>query len=269
MLLRTLDTTLAHKATSLSPELSGTDKRVAGAIIDSFNRKTGQCDPSLNRIARVLQISRRTVIRAVEKLERLRLIRKIRHGGHLHRNSYEPNWARYREIEAAWSLRFHAKHEHSGTTNVSPSEGQTCHVASDEAGTQTLPTNQSKETFPSGSFSDSVGGLNKTIDRKGPSRKESSQTILARRELTTSGRSIDVARAAAERRWSADLNDRYAATPPVYAEVIAAIDVAMQDAATAAEMRRRGAGLAYIDEQLQARGVKASPTGIAAGMSRI
>jgi len=59
------DTLIAHKAINLSEELSGTEKRVAATIIDHFNRKTGQCDPALGSIAKLLGVSRRTVIRAI------------------------------------------------------------------------------------------------------------------------------------------------------------------------------------------------------------
>jgi hypothetical protein len=52
---------IAHKVLSLDAELSGTEKRVAAVLIDSFNRKTGQCDPGLNRIASLLSLDRRTV----------------------------------------------------------------------------------------------------------------------------------------------------------------------------------------------------------------
>ena len=41
------DSLLAHKAINLSDDLSGSEKRVAAAIIDHYNRKTGQCDPGL------------------------------------------------------------------------------------------------------------------------------------------------------------------------------------------------------------------------------
>jgi DNA-binding MurR/RpiR family transcriptional regulator len=59
------DTFVAHKAISLAEDLTGTEKRVAATIIDHFNRKTGRCDPALGSIARLLGVSRRTVIRAV------------------------------------------------------------------------------------------------------------------------------------------------------------------------------------------------------------
>ena len=38
------NTFIAFKAISLADDLSGTEKRVAAAIIDHFNRKTAQCD---------------------------------------------------------------------------------------------------------------------------------------------------------------------------------------------------------------------------------
>jgi|SRR6267142_1857860 hypothetical protein len=52
---------LAHKAINLYDDLSGLEKRVAAANIDHYNRKTGQCDPSLGTIARLIDVSRRTV----------------------------------------------------------------------------------------------------------------------------------------------------------------------------------------------------------------
>ena len=67
MLPRPLDTTIAHKAINLMPGLSGTDKQIAGAIIDHFNRKTAQCDPGLERIAWLVGVSRRQVISSVSR----------------------------------------------------------------------------------------------------------------------------------------------------------------------------------------------------------
>jgi hypothetical protein len=143
--MRPLDTLIAHKMVNLTAELSGTDKRVAGAIIDHFNRETGQCDPSLNRIATLLGVCRRTVIRSMHHLETSGLFRKRRHGGNLHRNSYEPVWARFRELDAAWTIRFRAKSARSPATKLSPSSCQRCHVGGDEAVTQTLPITRLKK----------------------------------------------------------------------------------------------------------------------------
>lgn len=40
------DILFAYKALNFVPGLSANARRVAGATIDHFNRKSGQCDPS-------------------------------------------------------------------------------------------------------------------------------------------------------------------------------------------------------------------------------
>jgi DNA-binding MarR family transcriptional regulator len=101
MLPQRLDMLIAFKAISLTPDLSVTERRVASAIIDHFNKRTTQCDPSIDTLAALLGIDRRTVIRSVNRLVSLKYFRRIRHGGNFHRNFYEPNWKRFREVEAA------------------------------------------------------------------------------------------------------------------------------------------------------------------------
>lgn len=250
MLLQPLDTTLAFKAIALTPNLSGTEKQVAGMIVDSFNRKTGQCDPSLGRIARLLNISRRTVIRSMKKCETSHFFRKVRHGGKSHRNSYEPNWALFRALDTKWNASFYKKYVHAVSPKVSPSGCQSRHVAGDEGGTQTLLTNHSKKPSLLEPVSESIEDLNKSTSGKGPSGQESSR--ISRTLPSGSGiRSFEAARSAAERRWNAALHDQYAATPTIYGEIIDAIDPAMQRSATEAEIKRHGAGLAYILDQLK------------------
>ena len=63
--------------------------------------------------------------------------------------------------------------------------------------------------------------------------------------------SLDAAYAAAERRWNDALQKQYLPTPEVYSAIIDAIDIAMQTAATEAEIKRHGAGVAYILDQLK------------------
>jgi hypothetical protein len=250
MSLRPLDTTIAHKAINLTSDLSGTDKRVAGAIIDSFNRKTGQCDPSLGRIAGLLGISRRTVIRAVQRLEKLRLLRKRWHGGHSHRNSYEPNWVRFRELDAQWSVRFRTK---SGwSTNVATSECQSCRYTGDADGTQTCLINQPKETR-SDAASSAKEQPSERMGRKGQPIKEehSDEPRQARSGSPKNSQVSKAAHTAAERRWNGELLERYSETPNVYAAIIDAITPELQRDATEAEMHKRGAGIALVLEQLQ------------------
>ena len=256
MLPRPLDTTIAHKMINLMPELTGTDKRIAAAIIEHFNRKSGQCDPGLGRIAWLVGASRRTAIRSVSRIVETGILRMVRHGGHSQRNSYEPVWSRFREIEAAWKMRFRAKSRRAHGSKMSPATCQRCHLPGDQPVTQTLLTNQSKETRSGEPASAKHRRSGKPTDRKGQpgkARIQAIQDITPAAAGPTNGRRIGAAHAAAERRWSAALHERFSATPELYGKVIEAMDIAMQSAATAAEMKKPGTGLVYIVEQLRAR----------------
>jgi predicted transcriptional regulator len=230
MAVRRLDTLLALKAVSLAVGLKENDRRVAAALIEHFNRATGQCDPGLERIAGLLGLSTRTIIRSIHRLEAAGLFRKIRHGGHLNRNSYEPVWEKFQEIEAAWATRFSAKAQ-STTTNLSRAPRQACHLQRDSAVTQTCRSNLLKETC---------------LKRQAMEEKEGGLLRAA-----NSTRASDAARAAAERRWTNAVHERFVSTPVTYGEVLELINAEMQAAATEAEVGRPGAGLAYILKRLR------------------
>lgn len=260
MLPERLDTTLAFKAVSLSDALSGTDKSVAAAIIDSFNRRTGQCDPSFDRIAHLTGKSRRTVIRAVQRLEGMRFLLKVRHGGHFHRNSYQPNWVYFRTLESQWAGRRATRH---WAPKMSPSTvPKPCHLAGDKDVTQTTLINPSRATChqeeerPLADQS-SVSGKS----AKGNPRQEAGDAPRTpwRPNRIASGPvwngSAFAQRSAAERRWNAALNQRLVGTPNLYAAVIEALDRDLHDKATSAEMRQRGQGLACVIEELLKRGM--------------
>jgi hypothetical protein len=215
-----LDTLLALKAFNVAPDLKATDRRVGAALIEHFNRKSGQCDPGLERLAGLLGISTRTAAG---------LFRKIRHGGHMNRNKYEPVWSKFREIEAGWNANFH-RNARSRMANVSHASSQSCHVQDDSAVTQTCGVNLAKETCLKGRATQA----------------------MARNDLERSSTSAtDAARAAAERRWTEAIHNRFMSLPVTYGEVIDLITSEMQAAATEAEMRRHGAGFVYILRQLQ------------------
>jgi hypothetical protein len=58
------DNLLAFKHIGLSEQLNGTEKQFAAFLIDSYNRKTGRCDPSEETAAFLLSKSQRSIIRA-------------------------------------------------------------------------------------------------------------------------------------------------------------------------------------------------------------
>jgi hypothetical protein len=254
MLPLKLDITIALKIINLMPELSGTDKRVCAAIIDHFNRKTAQCDPSLDRIAWLLAVDRRTVIRSISRLDELGILRKVRHGGHLQRNSYEPEWKHFRELEVEWRARFNAKNRRFAERDMSPSQCHSEHLSGVKAVTQTLPINQSKETRADDVSTKGVDVKPAACEEQ--ARKDQVKPIAdrVRTELRKwTPPSAEVWRVAAERRWTNALNDHFSSSPEVYGEVIGAVDQEMISAATAAEMNEHGAGITYILEQLRAR----------------
>ena len=219
-----IDTLLAIKAISLAEGLGANDRRVAVSLIEHFRRRDGRCDPGLNRIADLLGINVRTVIRCVNRLVAAGLVRKVRHGGLGNRNSYHPNWSRFAELESAWREKLKRRSSLS-TTSVSPAEGQNCHVHDDNAVIQTYRPNLPQQTYvrslPKEVMSKraNVDGLG-TIDRGSPSQ--------------------EAARVEAERRWSSDLHREFGTLVVTYSEIITAIDVTIQTAATNAELHKRG-----------------------------
>ena len=62
MAIRPIETLLALKAMNVAPDLRANDRRVGAALIEHFNRRTGQCDPSLERLACLLEISTHTIM---------------------------------------------------------------------------------------------------------------------------------------------------------------------------------------------------------------
>jgi predicted transcriptional regulator len=239
MLPRPLDTTLAHKAIALTADLSGTDKRVAAATIDSFNRRTGQCDPSHNRIAHLLAVSRRTVIRSLSRIVKVGYLRKDRHGGKSHRNHYQPNWQRFRELEEQWSARRKTRHWGEGAESLSPCLPQTCHLGGVEGDTQTLTSNHSYKLEP----------------RRPPEMQREmllASVKLPLKKTSHSGkpRHKDARRQAAQRRWDSALLKKFQGEVGLYGRIVEAIDLELSVAATERELARRGEGVRFIVREL-------------------
>lgn len=244
MPVRGIDTLLAIKVLGLMPGLNASERRVATVLIEHYNRRTGQCDPGLERIAALVNCSTRTVIRSNHKLERTGLFRKVRHGGHGNRNSYEPIWTRFAEYEVAWQAKLKEAAQ-SRATKLSLARRQPRHVPGDGAVTQTCSNNLLKE---------------ETCLKRHPKEGKGESCVLRLPKRSFGNRSADAARTEAERRWSDDLLRKFSSTPITYAEVIEAIDPAFEAAATEAEMHQRGAGLAFILDKLRLQDIKSTPS---------
>jgi hypothetical protein len=237
MPVKPLDTLLAIKVINLMGGLKPSDRRVAAALIEHYNRDSERCDPGLQRLSALLGLSTRTIIRSTKRLEVVGLFKKYRHGGRFRTNHYVPNWPRFAEYRTTWERRFKLAAK-TRAANLSPSVRQTSHVEPDSGVTQTYRANLHKQTYR-----DSRGS------------KESPATATARNAnpvVCTNSR--DAASVAAERRWTDALHQRFASKPITYGEIIEAITPDIREAATKAEMNQRGAGLAYIIRALKLSG---------------
>jgi hypothetical protein len=218
------------------PGLRQSDRRLAVALIEHFNRKTGRCDPGIDRLANLLGYCERTVIRATQKPEKAGLFRKVRHGGYSNRNKYEPNWSRFAELETAWRAKLKAA-SISRATGVSPPSGQASHLEGDNRVPQTCRDNLPEQTCSKRNPNEAKRALSPDQSRLTP--------------IAAPVKPGDAALTIAERRWTDQLHQRFASMPITYGEVIEAIDPSMRAAATEAEMRRRGSGLTYILNKLK------------------
>lgn len=234
MTIRELDTLLAIKALLLAPDLLDTDRRVAAAIVEHFNRKTLRCDPSIGRIARLVEVSTRTVMRSMKRLEQRGLISRTRHGGYSNRNSYAPNWNKLSEIGRVWQTRFtdSARAQSRSGTDLSRMQRQPSHSTADAGVTQTCSRNL----------------LNKTFEATKGVTGAMAQVSVA--TMPATGRT-DAAQAEALRRWTTELHLEFSELAVTYGEIIDKITPEIEQAATSAEMRRRGAGLEYVGSILK------------------
>ena len=246
-----LQTLLGFKAISLASGLRESDRRVACALLDHFNRKTGQCDPSLPTLAGLLGLSDRTVIRATIRLEAAGLFRKIRHGGNFHRNLYVPLWLKFGQIGADWDERRRAHSARTFANESSPLQCQSSQPEGDKGVTQTCTTNLSNVTSRGRSSNGNIPAPSKRNFSKrladGSKRVGGQLTPFVPRQAS----SRDVARQAAQRRWDNDLLNQFVSQQGVYASILEQVEESMIAAATDAELVERGGGLRYLIKTLK------------------
>lgn len=263
------DILFAHKALNVMAGLSDATKRVAGAIIDHFNKRTGQCDPSIERLARLLGMDEKTVRRATTILDEKQIVGKSSHGGKAHRASYFPNWEMFRDVVADWDARMktgdapNTPCRHTGTpadtpapnrAKLSGSTGPNCPVKQGEIALQTLRSNQSNKPIErergetQASKHQQQRPLTGQNGRWRGSKPEAQRSMLLPINGGRSPSHADAARAAAERRWYAEV---HALGLKAEADVLEWMTWDRQEATTQAEMQRKGGGLAFIMAGMQ------------------
>jgi hypothetical protein len=234
----------AYIAVALAPDLSGNARRVAGAILGHWNRRSGRCDPSVERIAGMLGIDRATVLRATAELctGDARLFDKASHGGKGHRAAYAPRWEVLRAVVEDWNARMVSGAPAAKVAKVRRSTSQDCDVERRRTATQTYRRNLSKEP-------DAVSPSPPPPPQKARTRKPTGpvpgQGWLL---LPLPGSREQAAEQAAQKRVMQDLRTIGA---EVYAHVAAAATPDMLAEAAVSERQRRGSGAAALIETVR------------------
>jgi predicted transcriptional regulator len=241
MPVSTIDLLLGFKAIGLLGGLTDSDRRVGFVLLDHFNRTTTQCDPSLETVATLLGISRRSVIRSVNKLAKHRLVRRIRHGGGFHRNFYEPAWSTFKEFEVLWRQRRREHSRRMRAKNLSLRRCHQDHLVDDDPVTQTSTNNLLERTC-----TDS--------DPKPPSL--SRQSTPTRRPAKGVAKPMNIssseaADAAAERRWVRPFQKHFDNDPTIYGRVLEHVDRPFVEAINAIEKKQPGSGVFAAIERLK------------------
>lgn len=267
-LLEENDILFAHKALTLMAGLTDATKRVAGAIIDHYNKRTGQCDPGIDRLSTLLGINRATVIRATEALNELGLIKKTSHGGKSHRASYLPNWEEFHAVVSDWDARMKtgkapsivAKNDQSNVASVRRSRSQGCDVKGRRDATQTLRRNPSNKPIEPEQVETPVSRPSEPQTRRTSNGLWKGNKPEAQRAMLlpiNGGQSVShsqAAKSAAERRWYAQV---HSLGERAEADVLDWMTADRQEEATQAEMKRRGGGIEFIVSAMRSNALRA------------
>ncbi|WP_420339491.1 helix-turn-helix domain-containing protein [Roseibium sp.] len=252
-LLQQNDILFAHKALGLMPDLSAATRRVAAAIIDHFNKRTGQCDPSIGRLIKLLKISRAAVIRATNELDELGLIEKKSHGGKSHRTAYSPNWSMFRAFVDDWDAGMKSgegpAHTFETVSELIPSKSQSRDLGGLRNETQTNRKNQSKKPVKHCRVDRSRASnprLNPTQASAKLLKKEQKVTQQFISLPPRQGQSLtrsEVARDKAQQRWEGDIMKQ---REPQKVAIVDWLTADRMDKATDAEIAQPGGGLIFI-----------------------
>lgn len=274
------DVAIASKAINVMPGLSANARRVAGAILDHFNHTTGRCDPSVDRLAKLLGINRSTVLRATAEIcsGADALFQKRSHGGHANCASYQPIWQRFRQLVIDWdhmmkgssSDDVEREPEPENVAELRPRTSQECNFKRRKTATQTNYINQSKEPIikpsteivaPERPKPQSVADAD--TPQYGLRMKENRKQQISMMLPLRGGRQVSHEVAALEAakgridRWMMQNN------PDGYAFYVDHTTPEMLDRAAGEDVRSKGAGKFMLMNELAALGLRQSVGGAA------
>jgi hypothetical protein len=237
-------------------KLSSSAKAVGAVLLDHVNWKSLRCDPGEERIAELTGYARSSVQSAIAQLRKEGFLVVDLHGGQFGKNQYTFAWDVIRDKDRQHA----ARHRGRG----SPEEPG---LPRPESRAQTRSGNPIIEPVTS---ADSETAPERPDRRNGQPRQGRATTSgLRTPNRPVSDRSPsrnDVAVSSAERRWTSHLMNLLRPHPDECALVLDHIDEDLKQAATAAELARRGAGIHHLVRALQAKdGIQAFGDGSALG----
>lgn len=135
----------------LATELTRSEVCVGAYLLKRINKKTGQCNPSIDRIEKDLGYSRSTVIRAENGLVNKGYFTKKLFGSRASTNQYNPCWNKLAEITSAIEEKIfgNKKPDADNATDapMKPKGSQECDMGSARSETQTLIRELQKKTL--------------------------------------------------------------------------------------------------------------------------
>ena len=262
MALKPNDILFAYKAIGLTP-VSSAAHRVGNALIDHFNRKTGQCDPSVERLARLLDLDSKTVTNSTAALCDAGLFKKVSHGGYGHRASYEPQWHEFTRLVREWDAKMRGGDDPSNRAKTPSSDGGSNREKTPSSTGRKLPLKQGENSLQTNTSNQS----NKPIRPSQASFSAAENVVPMRSGLPSHGLGrgskrqspshSQVAREQAAKRWDLDIRNRCGSTF-AYGRFLEWITENVSEMATEAEMSRRGAGAVLLVDRMHAAGLMVS-----------
>lgn len=229
--------------------LSSAAKAAAAAILEHLNWTNGRCDPGLHRIADVAGYSRSNVHAGITQLAEAGLLSVASYGSRSsHRNAYAFNWDELGRLYQVMALKL--RPGPSRKQDGAQSRSQDSDLP--EIRTQTLTTNPEIEPLVRNSSSRAAQtqGNNRQAEKNEQRQRQLFLThvVPGGKADATTGRQQAAANAAAEARWDRDLRQRLSLE--AYGSAVEAITPALQQAATEAELRKRGSGFDLLVSEL-------------------
>lgn len=268
------DVARARDVLDFLPGLPAIARQVGALLLRHLNQQTGRCDPGIDRMATFLNCSRASIFRALDQLEKRKLIDRDRHAGTFRTNAYRPCWAVLRRCadQLDFALKSGAAAAADATANdttvssVRPGSSHPCDSNRLTGATQTperTPEEKTLEEKKEGAAGElRTSSPSQTV--QGLPRKEGTRAVAPSPDPQRSfmlpidgGRirmvqttSVVVARQKAAGRLWDDLR-RLLPDNAHYAAVLEAMTPYDEETGIAAEMESRGSGAVRLIEAMR------------------